>query len=1079
MALFDGVGSTARRGNVYSPGGGSGAPTYTPVGGGLSTGGRRVPLLGSPARPMDTIGDPRGLLSVEPGTRAAQMQLSAMATHTNRPSGFLNIVSRALSFPVNLAAGFWKGFTESIEKADKEGHGWSPVETFIALGHGFAEIPEAVGQNLTFTELVKERNDPDSWLYHHAKLVGLTMDITLDPTTYLSFGATTASKTAARTAWASSWHSSLTEAKKAIADGEELLVNGTKVNARDLGYTQTALLKHYEALRPFTLGDTLKQLHDIDFMQGNLRTMGAGGIRFAGQELPGTPQVAEWLTRRFQGSLSSKPHVAIEDLMQYNGGDLIPKDLSDIVMRDVMETLSKTTMRSFIENSMKDTKQVFNAQLRDINRVSMEAAKKSMEVQGKVVPLEVRQHAMRALSGRQSGLSGTPFNVKPQASSIVSGIKKAKAGIEAEAKKFGVDDKQLTNWWQEATRNPRFRNDPSMALYEFQWKAMTEMTKRKFMDELLDNPLFATKIRKEEYSAFSSDLDKRFLPTGYESLNHRGQLYAVRTEIKDAIDKFRNPAVMNEEMKKVFRIAGGAQQIWKIPATVMNPSFHVMNAVGGVWNNMLQAISNPMDYTRALGLMYRVWKDERKGLNEMSSQNIKDFMEFQRQGGLGRGNQIMGDLEGITSSIKELQRGDMPALERMFHRAPGETKTQFGVRKAASLTMIPAIIAGGKKVGSGIEDMLRLTPAMKWSKDPTIAGWFDHYSAGYIRTHAGMDHWDEATKEAMVRIGANLSKQFQFDYLELPEWERAIKTIFPFWVYHKNNLILQSRELLKQPRYISTALKVANYSQEHQGQLGPLEAFLPEYFDTLGAFEIPVPKFMRKELGLGDQPLFLNPKLPFHAAFAFYPPLWDLFRDTGENTAQKFGRIFSGVGGAWGPFSGPIPGAKLAIEAWANRSFGLGRPIDFQRAGSTDWRNSFVTPPAWVKFLPKALRDHMGIFESPSGGLKMQATWKYVMDALSSPFVSNLGKSLPMEGDRPGWQADLFSWMSGIRLMPVDMLRLQRAWGYQAINSLEGRQGEAREKGADLPPDEKLMLHDLRYYMKIIEGAYDAQTTPE
>lgn len=1029
-----------------------------------------------------SLADPRHLLSVQPGTRAAQMQLSAMAEHTHRPSGFLNIVMKALSTPVSAVSHFWHGYME--EQDDHDRSQYSPIEFFVALGKGFAEMPEAFSKPMGFTDLVKERNDPNSFLYHHANLVGLSMDVVLDPTTYLSFGATTAAKTAARGTWATAWHTSLSKAKDAIANGEELVANGARVNARDLGLTKTAFLIHHQDGGPWTLGDALQQLHDVSFMEGNgLRVTGAGGIRFAGQELPGTRAAGDWLAQRFQSGLTRKPPVDLEELMTFNGGDLLPKDAVDIVMRDVMETMSKVDMRRFIENSMKDSKQVFNSTLRDINRISMEAAKASMEAQGKVTPLEVRRAGLPALTGRQAGFKGVHFDIKPQVSSVVSKINKQKDAIYKYAEKEGIDSGKLDKWWIDATRNPRFRQDPSMALYELQWKTMTEVTKKRFMDEVLENPLFATKLRKDEYSAFSTAIDKRFVPEGYTAMKHRGSTYAVRDEIADAIVKFRNPAVMNEEMKRLFRIAGGVQQIWKVPATVMNPAFHVMNAVGGVWNNMLAGITNPHDYMRALGLMYRVHRDTKAGLNEMSSPAIKEFMEFSRQGGLGRGNQIMGDIEGIQTSIKELQRGDMPPLERMFHPMPGETKARFAARKAVGLTLIPSIIAGGKKVGSGIEDALRLTPALKWSKDPTIAGWFDRYSAGYVRTHAGMDTWDASKKEAMTRIGANISKQFQFDYLEMPEWERAMKTIFPFWVYNKNNLILQSRELLKQPRHVSTALKVATYINDNQEDLGPLKMFLPDYFDQLGAFDVSwaVPDWLRKGLGIPeDQPIFLNPKLPFHSAFALYPPLWDFFRDTNENTIQKLGRVFSGIGGAWGPFSGPIPGGKLMIEAFTNRSFGLGQPIDFARAGSTDWRNSFIPPPAWTKFLPKALQEHMGIFEDPNGGGKrMNATWKYVLDTMSSPFITNLGKGLPMDDSNPKWQANLFSWLTGVRLMPQDMLKLQRAWGYQMMNMWEGRKADAKQKGADLPPDEEYQLRQLRAYMKVIENAYDAQTSPE
>jgi hypothetical protein len=1052
---------------------------------------------------------------------------------------------RVLGMGGSAGAGFASGYGEAIDEAvaenkggfwDKIGFGAPPWEWITAVGAGFSEIPDAVGQGKRFEEVLQERWDRDSWFYKHAKPIGLTMDVLLDPITYLSFGATTPARIASRKLWHHEWQEAYREADEAIALGKS--VPGTNVQYRALGRQQAALMFGLERRVPFTPGDALARLRGSSLntreammagehgrlaqMRASLipgvRAPGGGGIRFMGMELPGTKNMMDYMARSLNDKIRrSKGTVKLGDILQFNGGDLLPRGVVEELMSDVITTAAKVNFRDFIEVGIKSDMERFQGDLRGLFTEARDAADEARKLRsGRYTTKEEREFGFEALKGFGTrpivGVSKEANVARAVNSRVIAKIQ----DLGERAEEHGFTQADVNRWWRRAMDNPSNQNDPTLALYEFHWRASTEFTRKRFQEHLLDDPMFAMKINKkpgEEYSAFASDLNKHFAPEGFEVRTYGPDQYFVRREVVDAIDKFRNPAVMEKELAKFFKYAGKVQQLWKIPATVMNPSFHVMNFVGAVWNNLLAGVWNPLDYTRAAGVMYRTaihhadlagrrtaltgFRKPIEGGTERNRAAAEFFGQAENRGGLGLSNFVFGDIVGEVAPQLELRGGKLTAFERAYRRAPGESKKRYGFKQArraggtaalatgvggplAALAFAPEIAAVGRQVGGTIEDMVRLAPFIKASRDPYLRGFLDEFGPNVVNgmTHPGLSH---AEQSVLYDIGASISKGFQFDYQDLHPVERVLKQVFPFWVYYKNNFLLQTEQLARQPRNVLTAQKVFNYVSEQAGELGDVENVLPEYFDNLGAFQIPVPGWAREKMGLPqDQPLFLNPKLPFMSAFSMFPPFWEFLRDTNENVYDKIARVFiTPVAGAVGPFAPlPIPGAKLMFEAWANRSLGLGRPIDFQRASSNDVRNSYVPAPGWMKYLPKVLQNYLGAFPSPTrnGELTMTATAQYVLNSMASPFVSNMGKSIPISASNQGKaMGDLVSWMTGIRLMPVDTLRLTRAWAYSMENALEGRRAELQEQGVDLPPEEMDLLFNLRAQLKAIEAAYDQQ----
>jgi hypothetical protein len=172
------------------------------------------------------------------------------------------------------------------------------------------------------------------------------------------------------------------------------------------------------------------------------------------------------------------------------------------------------------------------------------------------------------------------------------------------------------------------------------------------------------------------------------------------------------------------------------------------------------------------------------------------------------------------------------------------------------------------------------------------------------------------------------------------------------------------------------------------------------------------------------------------------------------------------------------------LEAGTGHNLGLNRPIDFQRASSNDLRQSYVPAPSWMKYLPTELREKVfHVTKNPkTGKLMITATGNYVLQQMSAPFINNLGQSIAVQGataeEQGKARANMVSWLTGVRLMPVDILRLDRNAAYTLRDQLEAEQSELRTQGKVLSTDKLVMLEMVKADLKVIEAAYDARENP-
>jgi hypothetical protein len=198
--------------------------------------------------------------------------------------------------------------------------------------------------------------------------------------------------------------------------------------------------------------------------------------------------------------------------------------------------------------------------------------------------------------------------------------------------------------------------------------------------------------------------------------------------------------------------------LWKRWATVINPSFHARNLVGGVANGWMIGVK-PTDYIK-WGPLALKW---RKGMQAVN------------QGGLSP-----EDLEDV---LHRVILKDIPLeYHKMFDDAMTTRTLGSSFARADSMAPTTAELSAnplnpdfilyqlGGRVMEGMEDVMRLTA----------------FATNYNRG---------------AESAAALVKMVHFDYSDLTPLEKKIKTIIPFYVWTRHNVPLQFRMLLESPGY--------------------------------------------------------------------------------------------------------------------------------------------------------------------------------------------------------------------------------------------------------------------------------------
>ena len=330
----------------------------------------------------------------------------------------------------------------------------------------------------------------------------------------------------------------------------------------------------------------------------------------------------------------------------------------------------------------------------------------------------------------------------------------------------------------------------------------------------------------------------------------------MQKDVKKALleaDKLFN----NEGLNKFVDNAVSITNIWKGLTTTLRPVHHINNLLGNIFNNGLAGV-NPKDYTQATATLNRMWKGKPK-------QEDLDLMRAAMDAG------VFGQAHSDD-----------------FRRLFGNQKAS-GLRKAEKM----------------ITDNRYASFMRRWMGD-SVDNWsrLAHFIS--VKNRTGSD-----------RLAADSVRKYLFNYGEQTSADRATRLVIPFWTWTKNNIPLQVSQMLKQPRYYQTYLKLQDASYEGNNIDKDKQAsFITDsYFGTPWHLLNKVPGLK----GIAPEgPTLRNPRAP----------VTDLNNFNSPDEAVKF------AASSLSPFL-RIP----FVELPQNRQVFTGKTIDTQYAqtGKHDW----------------------------------------------------------------------------------------------------------------------------------------------
>lgn len=210
-------------------------------------------------------------------------------------------------------------------------------------------------------------------------------------------------------------------------------------------------------------------------------------------------------------------------------------------------------------------------------------------------------------------------------------------------------------------------------------------------------------------------------------------------------------------------------KIWKPSVTAWRPSFGVRNLMSGYFNSFMYSgvhIFDP-DITKA-------------AIQMVSGNNLDDVIE----------------LGGKQYTLKEI-------------------KDQMILNGATNGLVVTDV--------SSIGEML--ADQMKRATDPNYANALRHPLKTMEKLNAGVEDYNRsllylsALKNGETfEYAGDLVKQLQFDYSDLTQFEKSIKTIMPFYTWLRKNIPLQIERFLDDPRMYNMIMRrVPEFAKEASG----------------------------------------------------------------------------------------------------------------------------------------------------------------------------------------------------------------------------------------------------------------------
>jgi hypothetical protein len=390
--------------------------------------------------------------------------------------------------------------------------------------------------------------------------------------------------------------------------------------------------------------------------------------------------------------------------------------------------------------------------------------------------------------------------------------------------------------------------------------------------------------RAEPLSRVGTATDRRGFLIPVE--NQFADLWAPQTIVDALANSYK---VVNESKTVVENALRTTTGFWKQWATFGRGPGFVFRNLGGWWNAFLVG-ANGKDFRS--GIQYATQyelalRDVRKQLKDVQVGDINGVVDlidnaFQKRMG---GKQFMGvdmyeahqlmeaegifggtitaaamDVDPYTNVPRSVRAGEVYGRGRQqVLVGPNESETVWEQVRSGQLTMGEALkevrklrpAEAAKQVGKGFARGTINNPYMYVMKA------FSEDSERFLRAStfaAGMRQYGtDATGSEMAGM---LVKASQFDYTDLsPAEQRVMKLISPFFVWTKNNVPYQFRNLFANPGKVNAILDLQQNVERYFGdEDDTMDKYLPDWLSEQMGFA--------SQFGSGENKLALSMNLP-------------------------------------------------------------------------------------------------------------------------------------------------------------------------------------------------------------------------
>jgi len=294
--------------------------------------------------------------------------------------------------------------------------------------------------------------------------------------------------------------------------------------------------------------------------------------------------------------------------------------------------------------------------------------------------------------------------------------------------------------------------------------------------------------------------DARTAPTGYiESGAKELKGLKFHPAIVEQIDKFGKSMIGDDATNNLLRAFDKAQNFWKASVTSIFPAFHGRNAMSNVFLNFLDigsASISPSKHVLATSLLNQNRQATNLARLSVGTGEGAKVAKIQLEKLLNK--TVLTDDFGKSWTFKEIRK----ELTNRRVAFGGEFTGFLDIREGLKDKI-------GKLAGAKKSFMEKVQPVNPLSQN-NLAFRAGRAAGNIIEQQARVLNFiTNLERTGDVVTSAERTKQFLFDYTNLSDFEKNVmRRLIPFYTFTRKNLELQVGQLAKQPGKLATQAKI-------------------------------------------------------------------------------------------------------------------------------------------------------------------------------------------------------------------------------------------------------------------------------